>query len=63
MVGLAVIGSNLRLEMSQAGPLPRWASLLIIPELFAFLAFFEWVRLVRLTIPSGDLRTTFGDKT
>ncbi|MFT4561615.1 MAG: adenylate cyclase [Gammaproteobacteria bacterium] len=61
MVGLAIIGSNIGLEMSLAGALPRWAGLLVIPELLAFLAIFEWVHLVRRTIPSGDLRTLFGD--
>jgi len=65
MIGLAIIGSNIGLQISLSGELPRWTSFLIIPELLAFLAIFEWVRLVRLvrlTIPAGELRTTFGDK-
>ena len=62
MIGLAIIGSNIGLQISLSGELPRWTSFLVIPELLAFLAIFEWVRLVRLTIPAGELRTTFGDK-
>jgi adenylate cyclase len=61
MVGLAIIGSNIGLSMSLEGPLPPWSSLLVVPELLAFLAIFEWVHLVRRTIPSGALRTGFGD--
>ena len=62
MIGLAIIGSNIGLQISLSGEQPRWTSFLVIPELLAFLAIFEWVRLVRLTIPAGELRTTFGDK-
>ena len=62
MIGLAIIGSNIGLQIFVSGELPRCTSFLVIPELLAFLAIFEWVRLVRLTIPAGELRTTFGDK-
>ena len=62
MIGFAIIGSNIDLQISLSGELLGWTSFLIIPELLTFLAIFEWVRLVRLTIPAGELRTTYGDK-
>jgi len=62
MTGVAIIANNLALEMALRGPMPRWAGLLAVPEVIAFCALFEWVHRVRLTIPSGDLKTLVGDK-
>ena len=62
MTGFAIIGNNLELDLAFAGPLPKWAGLLVIPEVIAFCALFEWVHRVRRTIPAGELRTRLGDK-
>ena len=61
MTGLAVIGNNLGMQMAISGPLPAWAALLVLPEVLAFCAVFEWVHRVRRTIPAGELRTRAGD--
>ena len=62
MTGLSIIANNVGFEIAATGPLPSWAGLLVIPEVIAFCAVFEWVHRVRRTIPSGELRTRFGDK-
>ena len=62
MTGFAIISDNFLLGMAVAEPLPSWAGLLIIPEVIAFCAVFEWVHRVRRTIPAGELKTRFGDK-
>lgn len=59
--GLAIIANNFALGMALAGPLPRGAGLLVIPEVLAFCTIFEWVLRVRRTIPAGELRTRAGD--
>lgn len=61
MTGFAILANNIGLQMAHAGPLPWWARLLVIPEVLAFCALFEWVLRVRRTIPSGELRTRAGD--
>ncbi|MCZ6665739.1 MAG: adenylate/guanylate cyclase domain-containing protein [Gammaproteobacteria bacterium] len=61
MTGFAIIGNNLVLDMAVAGPLPGWAGVLVVPEVIAFCAVFEWVHRVRRTIPAGELKTLFGD--
>lgn len=62
MVGVAIIANNRVFELALNGPLPEWARWLVVPEIIAFCAVFEWVLRVRRTIPAGDLRTRFGDK-
>ncbi|MEM7542776.1 MAG: adenylate/guanylate cyclase domain-containing protein [Pseudomonadota bacterium] len=47
--------------LAQAGPMPRGSGWLVIGSAGAFLAAFEWTIRVRRTIPSGALRTNFGD--
>lgn len=59
--GLSVY-ANLALEvLLAAGPLPPWSGLLVLPEVIAFWAVFEWSLRVRATIPAGRLRTRAGD--
>ncbi|MCB1747905.1 MAG: adenylate/guanylate cyclase domain-containing protein [Gammaproteobacteria bacterium] len=65
-VGLAAAGAavfaNLVLARLLAnGPLPAWAGALVVPEVVAFCAVFEWSLRVRATIPAGQLRTRGGD--
>ncbi|MGE0484180.1 MAG: adenylate/guanylate cyclase domain-containing protein [Gammaproteobacteria bacterium] len=65
-IGLAMAGgavfANLALERLLAnGPLPAWAGALVLPEVLAFCAVFEWSLRVRATIPAGRLRTRAGD--
>ena len=62
MAGFALIANYRVLDLGLAGPLPSWAGLAVIPEVIAFCAIFEWVHRVRRTIPAGELRTRFGDK-
>jgi len=62
MVGVAIIGNNGIFELALEGPLPGWARWVVLPEIIAFGAVFEWVLRVRRTIPAGELRTGFGDK-
>lgn len=61
MVGVAIIANNYVFELAQSGSLAAWARWLVVPEVIAFVAVFEWVLRVRRTIPSGELRTLFGD--
>jgi class 3 adenylate cyclase len=62
MIGLAIIANNYGFELALSGPLPAWTRWLVVPEIIAFCAVFEWVLRVRRTIPAGELRTLFGDK-
>lgn len=62
MIGGAIIANNYAMDLALSGPLPAWARFLVIPEIIAFCAVFEWVLRVRMTIPSGELRTRVGDK-
>lgn len=62
MVGIAIIANNGVFELAIKGPLPSWARWLVLPEIIAFCAVFEWVLRVRRMIPAGQLRTRFGDK-
>lgn len=62
MMGLHMIAHISLLEMTAAGPLPRWAGLLMIPEAVAIFAAFEWAHRVHRTIPAGELNTRLGDK-
>jgi len=61
MGGLGIIANRALLNLLADGPLPGWAGLLVAPEVIGFCAIFEWVGRVRNTIPSGTLRTRFGD--
>lgn len=59
--GLAVFANLALGQLLAAGALPRGAGLLVVPEVVAFVAVFEWTRRVRQTIPTRGLRTTAGD--
>jgi adenylate cyclase len=59
--GISIWANHALLGLLEAAPLPRLASLLVLPEIIAFCAGFEWVLRVRRTIPAGRLRTRFGD--
>ncbi len=61
MGGLATLANDTLIALLERGPLPWWARALVIPEVLAFCAVFEWVQRVRRTIPAGQLRTRFGD--
>lgn len=61
MGGLAIFANFYTIAMLVAGPLPPWAGLLVLPEVVAFCAIFEWVQRVRHTIPAGALKTRVGD--
>ena len=65
-VGLAFTGLSilvnvtLRLQL-EAGHIPPWSRWSALVDMVAFLAGYEWIRRVRLTIPAGTLKTGFGD--
>ncbi len=60
-IGLSiVVNVTLRLKFA-AGHIPPWAGLAGVIDACAFMAGFEWIRRIRHTIPSGGLRTRFGD--
>ncbi len=59
--GLSVIATMTLTTLIADGPLPGWARYLVVPELLALAAAFEWVYRVRRTIPASGLRTRFGD--
>lgn len=59
--GLGICANHALLGLLETAPLSRWAGLLVVPEVIAFCAAFEWVLRVRRTIPAGQLRTRFGD--
>lgn len=40
---------------------PAWSGVLVIPEVLAFVAGFEWILRIRRTLPARELRTVFGD--
>ncbi|MGR8921335.1 MAG: adenylate/guanylate cyclase domain-containing protein, partial [Gammaproteobacteria bacterium] len=62
LAGLAIFARSYLVGMQAQGPLPGWAGLLVLPGSGAFIAAFEWTARLRKTIPSGALRTRFGDK-
>jgi class 3 adenylate cyclase len=59
--GLTVFCNRALIDLVQSGPLPPWAAFLVVPEVLAFCAVFDWVLRLRRTIPAGTLRTRFGD--
>jgi class 3 adenylate cyclase len=61
MGSLAIIANRTLENLFASGPLPSWAGLLVAPGVIGFCAIFEWVGRVRNTIPSGVLKTRFGD--
>ena len=60
-IGLSiVVNVMLRLKF-EAGHIPPWAGLAGLIDMIAFMAGYEWIRRVRQTVPSGKLKTRFGD--
>lgn len=62
LTGVGILIRFWLIEWSNLQPLPWWSGLLVIPGAGSFYAGFEWTHRVRLTLPAGDLKTSFGDK-
>ena len=60
--GLSIFARLIVLELIASGEVPWWTGWLACIGSIAFLAAFEWTSRVRQTIPAGELRTKFGDR-
>jgi class 3 adenylate cyclase len=62
-IGLSIaFGALFELPMHRQGRMPAWGGIFAIPETLAFILAYEWLLLVRRTIPAGLLQTHFADR-